>query len=91
MPRLPSTRFKVLDTVLRTRGMVAKYWDPDPQYAKWRWWQGRAPPPGHIWAAGVVQTMLGVEECQRLNVSPFSLRRRLKPPGAASRPRVRLL
>ena len=88
---LPTTRLEVMDEVLGTKGMGMRYWPPDPQYARMRWWRGRAPPQGHIWAAGVVQTMLGVEECERLKNSPFSLRRRLKPPGATSRPRVRLL
>ena len=91
MPKLPNTRLRVLATFLKLTGRPAKYWDPEPQYARWRWWSGRAPPPGHFWAADAAQSMLGREECERLLVSPYSLRRRLKPAGAAARPRVHFL
>ena len=88
---LPTTRLEVMQEVLGTKGVPLKFWPPDPQYMKMKWWQGRAPPAGHIWGRCLVQTMLGIEECERLKISPFSLRRRLKPPGAPNRPRVRFL
>ena len=91
MSGLPATKLDLLAEVLGTRRMEARYWSALPEYASMKWWLGRPPPLGHIWWCCPVQMMLGIPECERLGVSPFSLRRRYKPAGAQSKPRVSFL
>ena len=67
---------------LGTAGGVPRYWAPDPEHANVEFVLGVPPPPGHIWWRDGTQLKLGMERCQDLGVPAFTLRRKLKPPGA---------
>ena len=67
---------------LGTTGGVPRYWAPDPEHANVEFVLGVPPPAGHIWWRDGTQLKLGMEKCQELGVPTFTLRRKLKPPGA---------
>ena len=81
MPPIPN-RLEDLAILLGTSGGTPRFWPPDTEYVS-----GVPPPPGHIWWRCATQQALGQEECERLRIPPFQLRRRLKPPGSRPRPK----
>ena len=86
MPPTPN-RLEDLAILLGTSGGTPRFWPPDPIFSDTEYVSGVPPPPGHIWWRCATQQALGQEECERLRIPPFQLRRRLKPPGSRPRPK----